>query len=666
MPSLAFAAGHDHDFSAVTGGGTGTVTYDNIKTAMSNATTNPYVELVEAPTCTKDGVAIITCKAPGCSADYANNTKKVTVTTPGHLGEITKEVTVDEAKAFLVKSGAKTEAEAAAWAKEENTVKACKLVATYCTVCNKITAFNPTTGVVAHDPLETSTCNGKTTCKVCGKATTCTKTDAHVYTSGKTVEVAATCTEGAFIKKVCDLCGETTDDGKVAVPGTEAKGHNFGTPVAKTEACDSADKLNPGYFSITGVTGTDANGYPVTKTEYYKANAVIEGAGCVNSAVLQCKDCEKYVNFTSHTIAASGVDAAMQAAAAFTVNNANNAYTKAAAHDYEVTERAATCHANAATVKVCKNCGDKVETEKLNTKLQHTYKVVATPVDGDCSNGVTYTVVCSTCEASNCAVTHTPQYTAAEADGTKYFTGFAGEPALSTSKYIKVPAAVAQAGHKAGKLEKIADATCTKSELHAQKCTVCNKILPTTIVPVGLPKAHTLEEVVTPETCQNTAKTETKCSECGTVTKTVGGLAKADAKDCDYSAWKVVKESTVFEEGMKKSACAVCGQIEEGGSSIAIAKKTVAKASNTVKAGKKSLTVKSSAANATGYRVYYKKAGAKSWKSYTKKTTSLSKTFSGLSKGKYYVKVRAYAKNYDGDGQVVWGATSSTKSVKVK
>ena len=192
------------------------------------------------------------------------------------------------------------------------------------------------------------------------------------------------------------------------------------------------------------------------------------------------------------------------------------------------------------------------------------------------------------------------------------------------------------------------------------------KILAKTIVEVGLPKDHTLVEVKTPETCQTTAKTETKCSVCGTVTKTVGGLAKADAKACDYSVWKVVKESTVFEEGMKKVACSVCGQLEHEGSSIAIAKKTVAKASNTVKAGKKSFNVKSSAANATGYRVYYKKAGAKSWKSYTKKTTSLSKTFSGLSKGKYYVKVRAYAKNYDGDGQVVWGATSSTKSVKVK
>ena len=341
------------------------------------------------------------------------------------------------------------------------------------------------------------------------------------------------------------------------------------------------------------------------------------------------------------------------------VANANNSYTKAVAHDYETTERAATCDENAATVKVCKNCGDTVVTEKLNSTLKHEYKLVETPVDGDCANGVTYSVVCTKCKTDGAG-----HYTTAEADGTRYFKGLDDE--LVIANYIKVPADKLQAAHKPGKLEKIADATCKKAELQAQKCTVCKKILATTIVEVGLPKDHTLEEVKTPETCQTTAKTETKCSVCGDVTKTVGGLAKADAKACDYSVWKVVKESTVFEEGMKKSACAVCGQLEPKGSSIAIAKKSVAKASNTVTAGKKKLTVKSSAANATGYRVYYKKAGAKSWKSYTKKTISLSKTFSGLSKGKYYVKVRAYAKNYDGGGQVVWGATSSTKSVKVK
>ena len=150
---------------------------------------------------------------------------------------------------------------------------------------------------------------------------------------------------------------------------------------------------------------------------------------------------------------------------------------------------------------------------------------------------------------------------------------------------------------------------------------------------------------------------------------------KASVKETEV---KVAEAAKTVEEAAKSTAKTAETKVKEAAKTTAkkatevkaaaktTAKKTVAKASNTVKAGKKSLNVKSSAANATGYRVYYKKAGAKSWKSYTKKTTSLSKTFSGLSKGKYYVKVRAYAKNYAGDGEVVWGATSSTKSVKVK
>lgn len=93
----------------------------------------------------------------------------------------------------------------------------------------------------------------------------------------------------------------------------------------------------------------------------------------------------------------------------------------------------------------------------------------------------------------------------------------------------------------------------------------------------------------------------------------------------------------------------------------------VAKATVSVKAGKKSFTVKSSAKNANGYRVFYKKSTWKKYKSVTVGTiSSINKTIKNRSKGKYYVKVQAYAKNYAGDKAVVWGTTSATKSLKVK
>ena len=124
---------------------------------------------------------------------------------------------------------------------------------------------------------------------------------------------------------------------------------------------------------------------------------------------------------------------------------------------------------------------------------------------------------------------------------------------------------------------------------------------------------------------------------------------------------------TVFAVGSTAGVkCANCDEILEAPKEVAKLKVGTAKISS-LKAGKKSFTVKASAANATGYRVYYKKAGAKKYSYTTVKAKNLSKTVKKLSAGKKYtVKVKAYAKNYDGDGEVVWGALSSGKTVKVK
>ena len=340
----------------------------------------------------------------------------------------------------------------------------------------------------------------------------------------------------------------------------------------------------------------------------------------------------------------------------FTPADASNAWLKAAAHDYVATEVPATCTENAKTVKVCKNCADEVKVEKLNTKLGHDYKVKETAVDGNCVNGVTYTVVCTRCKTDK-----TPQFTTSDKDGTRYFTGFQGEPTLTPGNYIKVPANKASADHKLGKQEKIADATCEHGELVAQKCTVCHKVDPTTIVEVSKAKDHTLEEVVTPETCQNTKKVETKCKVCGTVVKTVGGLEKADKKACVYDAWKVVKNPTLFEEGMKKTACSVCGQLEKDGSSIAIPKLTLAKPKVNLTSTKGRMTVKASAANATGYKVTYKRYGKKATtKTYT--AESISKTYRLLKGKKYTVTVTAFASN----GTETVTSAAATKTITIK
>ena len=78
------------------------------------------------------------------------------------------------------------------------------------------------------------------------------------------------------------------------------------------------------------------------------------------------------------------------------------------------------------------------------------------------------------------------------------------------------------------------------------------------------------------------------------------------------------------------------------------------------------LTVKASAKKAKGYRVYYKKAGWKAYKTFTTTGTvkSLSKTFKKLSKGSYTVKVRAFGKT--ATGKIAWSAKSKAKKAAVK
>ena len=126
--------------------------------------------------------------------------------------------------------------------------------------------------------------------------------------------------------------------------------------------------------------------------------------------------------------------------------------------------------------------------------------------------------------------------------------------------------------------------------------------------------------------------------------------------------YKVVKEPTFLETGCEAHTCKNCGiaapDLHE------IPKLTLGKAYQPkLTAGKGKLTVKITSKNkyATGYQIVYKVTGKNNAK-YVK-TTALTKTFKGLKKGKYEVKVRPY--RVEG-GQTFWGKYSTVKYVKVK
>ena len=711
MPSLAFAAApaHTHDYTAVTGAtvdGT-SVTWANVKTAVDAG--SKYVHVTKKPTCTESGEVIITCNKADCSDEFEGNTKtfEVTVTGATHLDTVDKEYSASELAAQLVKQEAWTQKQADAFvasaALEQNKEGYCYYAAKYCLVCDEIVidapnAASPTVTIgtgssddikpVAHDRNDNATCASKAACIKCGKVVAVKTAKTHDVTGVPFVKVKdATCEAPAREAQLCKVCGEYVNERNVST--STALAHKIdATEVTETVAKTGAN-LNKGYFSVTT---KDEYGDDVVK--YYKYNATVtkktvdaDPDTCAKEyRGIKCSTCGKFINFTDHavTLATATVYADDDA---FVADADDSAYPVDVDHDFgATTEKAATCSSPAVTTKTCKVCDEVVNTPVVGSAaLKHEYKIEV--VDADCLHNSSYKITCKNCKMAPVTVAdetiHTSWFTT-DANNDKYFIGVTGHE-LAVSNYIKLPKATT-GGHKPGALALYKAATCTSGEIWAKKCTVCQKVIASSLEYHGATALnHKNVKIEYPATCGNYGYYVEKCENCNKyvcpttvdatgyteyltqATKTDNTAEKplvAPGASHTLDKWVVTKASTVFEEGVKTLTCSVCGHAD--GTKTVVAKKTVAKAAPTVKAGKKSFNVKSSAANATGYRVYYKKAGAKSWKSYTKKTDSLSKTFSKLSKGKYYVKVKAYAKNYAGDGEVVWGEVSSTKTVTVK
>lgn len=147
----------------------------------------------------------------------------------------------------------------------------------------------------------------------------------------------------------------------------------------------------------------------------------------------------------------------------------------------------------------------------------------------------------------------------------------------------------------------------------------------------------------------------------GKYTKMPGALS-ADGKSYVFSTGHFSTYAVMTEE----EANAAIAEQEKAEAAALAAAKPAAPSVKLSSPAKGKLTVKASAKKAKGYRVYYKKAGWKAYKTYTTSGTvkALSKTFKKLSKGSYTVKVRAFGKT--AAGKIAWGAKSKAKKVAVK
>ena len=147
----------------------------------------------------------------------------------------------------------------------------------------------------------------------------------------------------------------------------------------------------------------------------------------------------------------------------------------------------------------------------------------------------------------------------------------------------------------------------------------------------------------------------------GKYTKIPGALS-ADGKSYVFSTGHFSTYAVMTEE---EANTAIAEQEKAEAAALAAAK-PAAPSVKLSSPAKGKLTVKASAKKAKGYRVYYKKAGWKAYKTYTTSGTvkALSKTFKKLSKSSYTVKVRAFGKT--ATGKIAWSAKSKAKKAAVK
>ena len=694
MPSLAFAGVNpaptksdyldgSHEFGIVTE----TTTNDEVKALPKDQ----VVEFTPA-TCTKEGSVTLKCIR---EANYELCTATKTFVVKAQHNFVEKRLTVEAyakamqaAKAAGFLNDAQVAGKIASISEEY-----CYVEAPVCKVCGAIDkdhAAIATVGVT-HERSTTSQgadCKTTTPCVKCGKELKKTAGAAAKHSFQKSngdlkddaVPTAEKKLCGDVIAKTytCTVCGETKTTYS-ADPACKV----FKSPIEVTVDPDTGIVYKKGTSTVVK-DGTVKDGFKYSLGTYYVADTTVKKADGKTYLAFTCNECG-YVTATD-------------------VEKTDVASTEHV-HAWKKVTEAATCTNPGYVAAYCEGCGMYADKANVTSKtlVGNTYdKITAVPgaadavnmpalghklnvkkVEATCAVPGHYEISCSVCGDDYDGVDYVQFVTDSNkaplylnANGTVTDSGVYGATQLP---YIDP----AVKNHSFTKKVVLKEATCDVPELSGFKCDVCGKMNVHAVTETaGSELGHKAEKVnVVAPTCGWSGGYLLQCSVCKKYadnedqtawTKDIedahwfneGNPVVGKNAECKYDKWVVTKDSTVFEEGVKTLVCSVCG--DEENTKTVIAKKTVAKASNTVTVGKKSLTVKSSAANATGYRVYYKKAGAKSWKSYTKKTASLSKTFSGLSKGKYYVKVKAYAKNYAGDGQVVWGATSSTKSVKVK
>ena len=473
-------------------------------------------EVIQAPTCTADGVRVYTCSICG------DKSKIESVPALNHSydsGEVTApSCTADGYTTYTCITCGDSYVSDVISALGHSWKAATCTESKYCSVCGETEgdALGHTPGKTEENVLIDPDCVVEglkeitVSCGICGEViSTTTEEIPTVPHDWVSVTTKPTCTEKGYTTHTCSACGESYTDGE-----TEALGHSYDAVV--TAPTCTEDGFTTHTCSACGHSYVDA----ATDALGHSYQSVTEDATCTEPGRITYT-CDHCGDSYSESISAAG-------------------------HKYESVVTAPTCTEEGYTTHTCSVCGYSYEDARIDA-LGHNYEAVVTAPT--CTNAGFTTHTCSVCkdsyvDSSVDALGHS--YDSVVTAPTCTEDGYTTHT-CSVCDHSYVDAETEALGHKYQSVTE--DATCTEPGRITYTCDHCGDSYSESISAEG----HKYESVVTAPTCTEDGYTTYTCSACGY------SYEDDVIKAAGHSYEAVVTEPTCTEDGYTTYTCSVCG-----------------------------------------------------------------------------------------------------------
>ena len=379
--------------------------------------------------------------------------------------------------------------------------------------------------------VATCTATGEETrkCATCGNTESRTIAAKGHTESNLVITKEATCTEEGTYTYTCSVCNAVVEENKIA-----ALGHQFGDPVVIDSICSQEGNKK---YACERENCTYSYEEVIAKKDHTESAWIYDDPDMDKTATCteagrkhtECTECHAVIqtaeipatghSFVNYVVVTPATDLTEGLERAACENGCGQTDERTIAklphtHDYntEKTRVDATCTVDGCYIMECR-CGSTMKVEILATG--HTYEKTG-HVDATCISDGSDTFTCSKC-------------------GDSYKTE------------------ITATGHTAGEWEVVKAATDLEEGQKVRKCTSCGTTLETqTISKIPHTCEHTTLLESQPATCTTDGYELYECR-CGLTDKVI--LPRTNHKNAE---WKVTKEATYTEMGLKEKICPDC------------------------------------------------------------------------------------------------------------